>query len=244
MLHCGRDTFVIMKKKVLIFEDNKTFSDSLQMLVNSTDDIECPNTYIDPTFILEAISAHNPDMLLMDIDMPKMNGIEAVEMVRKRYPDLPIVMQTIFEQDDKIYNAVIAGANGYILKKASPQKYLESIRDVMNGGAPMSALVANKVLKLMQNPPKQKGEEFNLTPKEVDVLKELVDGLSYKMIAAKLAITYTTVNSHVKKIYNKLHVHSAAEAVSKALKENILALTALAWLASESRDIFQLFTHV
>ena len=232
-----------MKKKVLIFEDNKTFSDSLQMLINSTEDLECPNTYIDPTFILEAISTHNPDMLLMDIDMPKMTGIEAVQMVRKRYPDLPIVMQTIFEQDDKIYNAVISGANGYILKKASPQKYLESIRDVMNGGAPMSALVANKVLKLMQNPPKQKGEEFNLTPKEVDVLKELVDGLSYKMIAAKLSITYTTVNSHVKKIYSKLHVHNAAEAVSKAIKENILSLTALVWLASESREMLSLLNY-
>jgi DNA-binding NarL/FixJ family response regulator len=233
-----------MKKKVLIFEDNKSFADSLQLLINSTDDIECPNTYVDPTFILEAISAHNPDMLLMDIDMPKMSGIEAVEMVRKRYPDLPIVMQTIFEQDDKIYNAVIAGANGYLLKKTTPQKYLEAIRDVIDGGAPMSALVANKVLKLMQNPPKKKGQEFKLTPKETDVLKELVDGLSYKMIAEKLAITYTTVNSHVKKIYSKLHVHNAAEAVSKALKENILSLSALVWLAGESREFIHVLSNI
>jgi DNA-binding NarL/FixJ family response regulator len=232
-----------MKNTILIFEDNTSFAKSLQLLINTTADKHCPEVYPNPIHILEAIKKHNPAVLLMDIDMPKMNGIEAIKVVKKKYPNLPIIMQTIFDDGDKIYNSILAGANGYILKKATPSKYLDAIDDVINGGAPMTASVAAKVLNLMQNPPEKEKEKFDLTAREKTILESLVAGLSYKMIATEHNISYHTVNAHIRKIYNKLQVHNATEAVSSAIRNNLVSLTALLVLFNKDSQLFDIFTQ-
>lgn len=210
-----------MSYTILIFEDNTVFGESLKILINSTDDLFCPEVYPSPQRALELISSHKPNILLMDIDMPGMTGIEAVKMIRENHPNIPIVMQTVFDQDDKIYDSIVAGANGYILKKTPPKSYLLAIRDVLSGGAPMTDYVAKRVLTLLRNPPKTNKENFQLSQRETEILSALVEGLSYKMIADRFNVSYNTVNTHIKRIYNKLHVHNATEAVAKAIKNNI-----------------------
>lgn len=231
-----------MKNTILIFEDNTSFAKSLQLLINTTESKRCPEVYPNPTQILDAIKKHKPAVILMDIDMPQMNGIEAIKVVKKKYPDLPIIMQTIFDDGDKIYNSILAGANGYILKKSTPTKYLDAIDDVINGGAPMTASVASKVLGLMQNPPKKEKEKFDLTAREKTILESLVAGLSYKMIAKEHDISYHTVNAHIRKIYDKLQVHNATEAVTSAIRNNLVSLTALLALFHKDSQIFDIFT--
>ena len=215
---------------MLLFEDNVAFATSLQLLINSTSDLECNQVYRDPTFALKVIETHQPDVILMDIDMPNLNGIEAVKQIRTKYPSIAIIMQTVFDTDDKIYSAICAGANGYILKKALPQKYIDAIRDMINGGAPMTSSVAIRVLSLLKKQPRVAKNKFNLSVREKEILRELTNGLSYKMIADKLMISKHTVNSHIRKIYEKLHVHNATEAVSKAMKENLLSFLILFFL--------------
>jgi DNA-binding NarL/FixJ family response regulator len=159
----------------------------------------------------------------MDIAMPGINGIEGVQILRKHFPDLLIIMQTVFEDDDKIVNAIVAGANGYILKKAHPNKIIEGIQDVMNGGAPMTSSVAKRVLELFQQIAGRKfANIYNLTDKETEVLSSLVKGYSYKMIAASQQVSVFTINAHIRNIYKKLQVHSVAEAVSKAIQQHII----------------------
>lgn len=232
-----------MPSKVILFEDNRSFANSLKLLINSTDDLECIGVYDNPSEILKILKETQPDVILMDIDMPKMSGIEAIVLARSKYPEVPIIMQTIFDENDKIYNSILAGANGYILKSSKPIKYLDALRDVLQGGAPMTASVASKVLNLLQNPLKKANENFNLTSREKEILKALVDGLSYKMISDKLSISYHTVNAHIRKIYDKLHVHSAAEAVSKAIKSNLLSISTLLFLMDKNSTIYDIFTR-
>jgi len=232
-----------MKKKVLLFEDNKSFAAGLKLLFSTTDDLECTMSYDDPTFILKAIETHSPDVILMDIDMPNMNGVEAVKLVRASGSSIPIIMQTIFDDNRNIYNSIVNGASGYILKNTEPSKYMEAIRDVLDGGAPMTASVASRVLSLLQGTqPKDTKAEFNLSSRETEILKLLVNGLSYKMIAEDCNISYHTVNSHIRKIYDKLHVHNATEAVAKAIKENLLSILALVSLVSKAGNLFSLWT--
>lgn len=232
-----------MKKKVILFEDNKSFAEGLMMLFSTTDDLECSKSYTDPRFILEAIKTHQPDVILMDIDMPNMNGVEAVKLVRDAKIEIPIIMQTIFDDNKHIYDCIVAGANGYILKNTEPGKYIDAIRDVLNGGAPMTATIAAKVLSIIQKPKESKvKEEFNLSARESEILKLLVDGMSYKMIAEECHISYHTVNSHIRKIYDKLHVNNGTEAVSKAIKENLLSLVALTVLLQNSGDLLPLIS--
>ncbi|MEZ4843577.1 MAG: response regulator transcription factor [Bacteroidia bacterium] len=221
-----------MKKKIILFEDNKRFAESLQMFINTHSEIECTKVYNDAIFIVEAVETHKPDLILMDIDMPQLSGIEALMKLRKTNKEVLVLMQTVFDNDIQIYNSILAGANGYILKKSSPQEYIAFILEVLNGGAPMSPFVAGRVLHLLQNPPTKLNIDFNLTPKETDVLRELVEGKSYKMIAAELDVTYHTVNSHVKKIYEKLHVNSATEAVRIAINSNLFQSIVLFYLAT------------
>jgi len=162
--------------------------------------------------------------VLMDIDMPNVNGIEGVRRIRKQFSELLIVMQTVFEDNEKIFDSITAGANGYILKKASPEKIIEGIQDVVEGGAPMTASVAKKVLTHFQKEPasNQDDNPFQLSAREKEILTMLVKGLSYKMIGDACGISTHTVNNHLKIIYKKLHVHSATEAVSKALKQKVV----------------------
>ena len=158
-----------------------------------------------------------------DIDMPGINGIEAVRMIKTNYPQLPVMMQTVFDHDDKVFDSILAGASGYLLKKAAPLKLLEAIREIHEGGAPMTPEIAVKVLHFFRNKEQQKvTNDMLLTEKEKEVLSDLVAGLSYKMIASKQAISYHTVNFHIRNIYKKMHVNSVGEAVAKALKEKMI----------------------
>ena len=175
----------------------------------------------DCSHVEEDMETHHPDVVLMDIAMPNVDGISGVALIKKRFPDIKIIMQTIFEDDEKIFASLQAGAEGYILKNASAEKITQSIEEVYQGGAYMTPSVALKVMQYF-NKSLHTNEEYKLTPKEKEVLKLLSDGLSYKMVADKLGISYYTVNAHIKKIYEKLHVHSLGEAVSLALKNKIV----------------------
>lgn len=210
--------------KVLVFDDNVSRRESLEVLINDTPFMKCVGTFEDCSHVIENIEDTKPDVVLMDIDMPNVNGIEGVRRIRKQFPDLLIVMQTVFEDDDKIFDSIRAGADGYILKKISPEKIIDSIKDVMDGGAPMTASVAKKVLKLFQKEPVSNNENnpFQLSVREKEILSLLVKGLSYKMIGEASGISTHTVNNHLKNIYSKLHVHSATEAVSKAIKNKVV----------------------
>lgn len=209
--------------RVTIFEDNALINEGLQLLLESQPDMLMAGAFRDATGVLNKIRKTKPDVVLMDINMPDVNGIEAVVQIKKEFPQILVMMQTIFEDDDKVFAAICGGASGYMLKGTSPDKMLDAIREMTNGGSPMSPNIARRVLQIFQNQFKTAKEEYVvLTPKEKDVLQCLVDGQSYKMIADKLSVTFHTVNDHIKNIYTKLHVNSAPEAVSKALKNKLL----------------------
>lgn len=169
------------------------------------------------------IARLEPDVVLMDIDMPIANGIEGLKRIKKVAPGIFIIMQTVFEDEEKIFQAIHAGADGYFLKKTPPDKLIEGIRDVLEGGAPMTPLVAKKVLGIFQQQTVAKKENhFDLTDREVEILAMLTKGMSYKMIADAKSIKFHTVNAHLKNIYEKLHVHSATEAVAKAFDQRLV----------------------
>jgi DNA-binding NarL/FixJ family response regulator len=159
----------------------------------------------------------------MDIDMPGMNGIEGVKQIRKHFPTVQILMLTVFDDDEKVFAAIKAGAGGYILKNAEPENLLHSISEVYNGGAPMTPAIARKVLQQFQTFLPEEKKDYHLSNREKEVLGLLVEGLSYKMIAGKLNITYDTVRAHMKKIYEKLHVASMTEAVAKAINQKLFS---------------------
>lgn len=210
-----------MPIRVAIFDDNKDRRESLKYLVEMYDDLLCVGIFEDGMRVLEVIKETSPDVVLMDIEMPGINGIEAVKRIRSNYPKVLVLMQTVFEDDDNLFESIKAGASGYILKKSNPDKIIEAIHDVMEGGAPMTPSMAIKVLRFFQST-RATENSYSLTEREKKILSLLVDGLSYKMIADRENISFHTVNSHVRKIYEKLHVHSLGEAVSKALKEGLL----------------------
>ncbi len=208
--------------RVAVFDDNMPRRELLQILLDSTDGYACTGAYEDCREVLRHIAGDPPDVVLMDIDMPHVNGIEGLALIKQHFPKVKVLMQTIFEDEDKIFNAIVAGADGYILKKAAPLKLLEGIREVMEGGAPMTPVVAKQVLLLFSNKHKSiPKNNFDLTPRESEILTLLVEGYSYKMIAAKCNVTYATVNSHISSIYHKLQVSSGTEAVALAIESGI-----------------------
>lgn len=212
-----------MQIKVTIFEDNKHLRESLYYLINGTDGFMCTGAFADSNDILFQLKRTLPDVVLMDIEMPGMNGIEAVKLIKQSFPSVQVLMQTIFHDDDNIFNAICAGASGYILKTTSPAGYIEAIKDVYNGGSPMTGSIARRVLELFQrNIIPASNNNYQLTPKEKEILQQLVKGKSFKMIADVIGSTYETVRTHMKNIYTKLHVNSNTEAVSKALNEKIV----------------------
>jgi DNA-binding NarL/FixJ family response regulator len=206
--------------KLVIYDDNVQRRKSLEALMLLQDEIDCIASFEDCGNVAFEMEHYQPDIVLMDIEMPNVNGIEGVAIIKKTYPEIRIIMQTVFEDEEKIFAALQAGAEGYILKNAGADKIIQSIKEVHGGGAYMTPSVALRVMKHFKQTPVN--INYNLTGKEQEVLTLLSEGNSYKMVADKMAVTYFTVNAHVKKIYQKLQVHSVSEAVSLAFKNNMV----------------------
>jgi DNA-binding NarL/FixJ family response regulator len=215
-----------MKIRVTLFEDNKALSRALTHLIESSEDCCVAGVFHNCANVLRDIAQTNPDVVLMDIDMPEVNGIEGVKMIKKQFPNMRILMQTVFDDDEKIFESIAAGASGYILKNIAPENILQAIREVHAGGAPMTPSIAARVLVMFQDGVSRRAEstgieEYHLSKRELDVLRCMVNGMPYKNICDELHISYNTVRTHVQNIYDKLHVSSNTEAVSKALRTKL-----------------------
>ena len=209
--------------RVTIFEDNSQLREGLFNLVDSSEGFICGGAFSNCKHVLENIEETKPDVVLMDIEMPEITGIEAVRLIKEKFPQLKVLMQTIFEDDDKVFQAVCNGAEGYILKSTAPDEILNSIKEIYVGGAPMTPAIALKVMHMFrQNLSTTTTNAFNLSAREKEILKCLVEGMSYKMVADKCLISIETVRGYIKSIYEKLQVHSKSEAVVKAVKRNIV----------------------
>ena len=215
-----------MSLRIAIFDDNKNIRDSIKMLLDTEPEFQVVGSFSHVLDCVEDVKACNPSIILMDIEMPGMSGIEAVLQLKKELPQVQILMQTVFEDDERVFDSICAGASGYILKNFLNTKLIDAIKELQFGGSPMSPSVARKVLNKMQSVSGiiKPGEapDYHLTAREKEVLSCLVNGLSYKMIASELSISYETVRSHVKKIYEKLHVASLTEVVAKAINQRIV----------------------
>lgn len=215
-----------MGLRIAIFDDNKNIRESITLLLKMEKEFEVVGSFAHVLNCQDDIAECKPDIILMDIEMPGMSGIEAVKSIKKEFPHIQVLMQTVFEDDDRVFDSICAGASGYILKNFLNTKLIDSIKELQYGGSPMSPSIARKVLTKMQQIPEHvKPEEvpdYHLTKREKEVLACMVNGLSYKMIADQLNIGYETVRSHVKKIYEKLHVASLTEMVAKAIHQRIV----------------------
>ena len=209
--------------RVVIFEDNSSLRRGLSTLINGSIGFECTGAFGNCENLIKNITDTKPDVVLMDIEMPGMNGIEAVKILKPQFPEIKILMETIFEDDEKVFHSICSGAEGYILKNTPPAQILSAIREIYEGGAPMSPSIASKVLSMFKAGTSFRlNENYNLTEREREVLKYLVEGMSYKAVAEKCFVSLDTISSHVKNIYKKLQVHSKSEAVGKALKGKIV----------------------
>jgi DNA-binding NarL/FixJ family response regulator len=208
-----------MPVKIVIFEDNDRLRESLVALFNGMDEYEVVGDYNNCNDAATIARVYKPDVVLMDIDLPGESGIKGVFKIKESYPQSAIIMYTVFEDDEKLFQCLCAGANGYLLKKTAPAKLIDAIQEVIEGGAPMSPSIARKVLNSFQH---GKSNRYSLSPREVETLQLLIKGYSAKMIAAELKISYDTARYHLKNIYNKLHVNCGKEAIAKALGEHIV----------------------
>lgn len=208
--------------KLLIYEDNPQLREGLTMLINGSDGFEVLASFKNCNNVLQEIKTYKPDVILMDIDMPGTNGIEGLKQIRLVDSEIKILMLTVFDDNKNVFEAISNGANGYVLKKTPPARLLEYIQEASTGGAPMTSSIATQVLKMFSSLHNEKGEDYNLSEREKQVLSLLVNGYSYKMISAEMFIAIDTVRSHIKKIYEKLHVNSKSEAVAKAFKDKIV----------------------
>lgn len=204
--------------RIGIVEDNHTLRKSLATLFNEAEDMQCVLSLNNLLHIVKELEKNTPDVMLMDIGLPNISGIEGVSTVKAFYPSVQIMMFTVFEDTDKIFDAIRNGASGYLLKKTPAQEIVDAVRDLYNGGAPMSASIARKVIQSFHTQPASALEEYMLTPREKEILTSLVDGTSYKMIAEKYIVSISTIRTHICSIYHKLHVNSKAEAVAKVLR--------------------------
>ncbi len=211
-----------MDIRVSVFDDNNALRDSLAYLIAGTPGFTIVGTYPDCSTIVEHLREDTPDVILMDIDMPGINGIEATAVVKSHFPDVNVLILTSYDDNDKVFDAIRSGASGYLLKKTSPIKILEAITDVNEGGSAMNANIARKVLDFFQEKKNLAVNEYDLSEREKEVLACLVTGDSYKMIAAHCFISMGTVCTHICNIYKKLHVNSKSEAVAKAIQERLI----------------------
>tara|TARA_R110002020_G_scaffold37967_3_gene114534 strand:- start:2727 stop:3374 length:648 start_codon:yes stop_codon:yes gene_type:complete len=213
--------------KVAIVDDNTFLINAVKEKLSFFDDVSVKHTSMNGTELLTKLEEnHNLDLILMDIEMPILNGIETTQIVKQKYPHIKIIMLTAFDNDEHIFNAIKAGADGYLLKEINPKDLYEGIKETLNGGAAMNPSIAMKTLKLLRNPidiqnPRDK-EEISLSTREVEVLEQLSKGLSYTIIADHLFLSPSTVRKHIENIYKKLQVHSKIEAVQKARNHNII----------------------
>ncbi len=206
----------------MIFDDNSDRRDSLELLIQSTSELILAGAIENANDAVEQVRACDPNVILMDIGMPGKSGIEATREIKLIFPDVQIIIQTVFDDHEKIFEAIKAGASGYLLKSSPAAKITEAIFDANSGGAPMTPSIASRVINFFREQKQEVNPQYGLSDREKEVLTHLVDGLSYKMIAGELNISYNTVNSHIKKIYEKLHVHSIGEAISKAIQQKLI----------------------
>jgi DNA-binding NarL/FixJ family response regulator len=211
--------------RVALFEDNKLVRDSFEAILNGTEGFTCTGSFSACNDLVSDLNRSHPDVILMDIEMAGLNGIDATRMIHQQFPEMKVLIQTVFDDDEKIFAAICAGASGYLLKKTSPAKLIDAIREVYDGGAPMSPGVANKVLHLFQKfvvVNNASTDENALSPREKEILAMMMEGDNFHAIAKKKFISYDTVRTHVRHIYKKLHVVSVNQAIVKAFKEKLI----------------------
>lgn len=211
-----------MQIRISIYEDNSNLRESLSSLLTLTGEYAVVSNYGDCRNVEQQVKLDVPDVILMDIDMPEVNGIEAVRKIRTFNRQVQIIMITVFDDNNHVYEALYAGANGYLLKKYISDKLIHAIQEVLQGGAPMSPAIARMIITNMQQKVPAPSNDYQLTNREKEILQWLSKGNSFKMIAAELNISLDTVRTHIKRIYDKLHVRSQIEAVSKAINEKIV----------------------
>ena len=210
-----------MQLRIAVFDDNVRLGNSLQMLLETVTNFEVTGIYTDATNIIAKLNLSSPDVVLMDIDMPGISGIQAVKEIRQLLPECIIIMQTIHDDEEKIFESLKAGAHGYLTKDTNPQQLIQAIHEAVAGGSPMTPGIARKVIGHFNVQPLN-DNDFNLSDREKQVLQSLSNGKSYKMIAVDLSIAYETVHSHIRRIYQKLHVSSLAEALGIAFRKKII----------------------
>jgi DNA-binding NarL/FixJ family response regulator len=208
--------------RVSVFDDNKALRDSLHYLISAKPGFVIAGTYPDCNQLIAHLKQDTADVVLMDIDMPGLNGIEATALIKSHYPEINVLILTAYDDSEKVFAALQSGATGYLLKKTTPPKILEAITEVNQGGAPMNASIARKVLEFFSEKKNITENAYDLSMREKDVLGCLVNGDSYKMIAGHCFISMGTVQSHITNIYKKLQVNSKSEAVAKAIREHLL----------------------
>jgi DNA-binding NarL/FixJ family response regulator len=208
--------------KTAVIEDQRDIREGLRTLVDGTPGYRCTGAFRSMEEALERIALEVPDVILVDIGLPGMDGIEGIPRLIERYPSTRILMLTVYDDDDRIFRAVCAGACGYLLKKTPPARLLESLREAVNGGGPMSPTVASRVIALFRDFRPYRRSNHDLTPHEVRIVKLLAQGHSYKTAAAELKVSVNTISFHMKHIYEKLHVHSKSEAVARGLRDGIV----------------------
>ncbi len=209
--------------KVIIVEDNPIFREGIASFINATNGFNCPKTFETYEVLLEEVKAINPDVLISDINLPGMSGIEGVKKVKEILPELKIVMLTVYEDDKRIFDAILSGATGYLSKKTTPAKILEAVTEAYEGGSPMNSNIAAKVINLLRSQTNRSvSEEIKISSKERIILENLATGSNYKSIATELNISVHTIRYHIKNIYSKLQASSQSEAIAQAYRKGIL----------------------
>ncbi len=208
--------------KVAIIEDRREIRDGLSMMINFTEGFRCTGAFRSMEEAIQRLPHQLPDVVLSDIGLPGMDGIEGIRILKEQFPQLTILMLTVYDDNEKIFDALCAGACGYLLKKTPPARIVESLNEALAGGAPMSPEIARKVITLFREVRPPERVDYDLTPHELRLLKLLVEGHSYKSAAAALNVSVNTVSFHLKSIYEKLQVHSKSEAVAKALQNRLV----------------------